>query len=58
MGRLLIVVVLEGRVGDYVRWVDSRLVVLSRLAICRFGLAVVYNSQFWILYSRFDQNID
>ena len=37
-----------GRFGDYILWVDSRLVVLSRLAMCRFGLAVVI-SQFWIL---------
>ena len=37
-----------GRFGDYIRCVDSRLVVLSRLATCRFVLAVVI-SQFWIL---------
>ena len=35
------VVVLGGRLGDYIRRVDSRLLVLSRLSMCRFGLAVV-----------------
>ena len=39
-------VVLEGRFGDYIRCVDSRLLVLSRLAMCRFGLAVVNISPF------------
>jgi len=29
------------RFGDYPVWVDIRLVVLSRLAMCRFGLVVV-----------------
>jgi len=33
----LIVVVLGGRFGDYIHWVDSRLVVLSRLAMCLLG---------------------
>ena len=37
-----------GRFGDYIRSVDNRLVELSRLATCHFGLAVV-SSQFWIL---------
>ena len=48
LSRLLIVIVLGGRFGDYIRWVDSRLVMLSHLAMCRFGLAVLI-SQFWIL---------
>jgi len=38
----LIVVVLGGRFGDYIRWVDSRLFVLSRLAMCRFGVGSRY----------------
>ena len=33
-----------GRFGDYIRRVDSRLLVLSRLAKCRFGLAVVISN--------------
>jgi len=40
----VIVVVLGGRLGDYIRWVDSRLFVLSRLAMCRFGSAVVISN--------------
>ena len=39
---------LGGRFGEYIRWVDSRLVVFSRLAMCRFGLIVV-SSHFWML---------
>ena len=35
--RLLIVVILGGRFVDYIRWVDSCLLVLSRLAMCRLG---------------------
>jgi len=35
---LLIEVVLGDRFGDYICRVDSRLLVLSRLAMCRFGL--------------------
>ena len=35
------IVVLGGRSGDYIRRVNSCLLVLSRLAMCRFGLAVV-----------------
>jgi len=34
---------LGGRFGDYIRWVDSRLLVQSHLAMCGFGLAV----NFW-----------
>ena len=37
-----------GRFGDYIHRVDIRLVMLSRLAMCRFGLAVVI-SHIWIL---------
>ena len=37
-----------GRFGDYIRWVDSRLFMLSCLATYRFGLTVVI-SQVWIL---------
>ena len=37
-----------GHFGDCIRRVESRLLVLSRLAMCRFGLAVV-NNPFWIL---------
>ena len=44
----MIVVVFGGRFGDYIRWVDSRLVVLSRLAMCCFGVVVV-SSEFWML---------
>jgi len=46
---------LGGRFGDYIRRVDSRLLVLSRLAICRFGLVVVISI---LDTSRFDQNAD
>ena len=37
-----------GRFDDYIRRVDSRLLVLSRLGMCRFGLAVGIR-QCWIL---------
>ena len=41
--------------GDVSFWVASRLVVLSCLATCRFGLAVV---KVVLDTSRFDQNTD
>ena len=43
------VVVLGGRFGDYIRRVNSRLLVPSRLAMCRFGLAVVISNILVIL---------
>jgi len=40
---------LGGHFGDYIRWVDSRLVMLSRFAMCRFGLAVVISNVLVVL---------
>ena len=34
---------------DYICWVDSRLLVLSRLAMCRFELAVVISNLIVVL---------
>ena len=60
LSRLLIVIVLGGRFGDYIRWVDSRLLVLSHLAMCRFGLAVVLiriQTSFAVIVSCFGLNV-
>ena len=40
---------MEVRFADYIRWVDSRLLVLSRLAMCRFGLTVVMSNLLVVL---------